>query len=280
MPHTVHHAYAGSEGTQGGRVAHHGRMRLPSQRDIPPMTEFRGRTFDARPATDDQSLNYPVRLVLPGMVTPVRKVWRRGAVLDQGPDGACVGHGWAAEASGTPARVDFATIDRYGDDPPAPLNVHGAAHWLYRAAQRVDQWPGEDYSGTSVLAGAKVMQSLGLMDGYRWAFTRLDMRDTLMTFGPVVIAIPWLDGMFDAPGGELTVEGDEVGWHCVLVNGIDPHLSIGGKPPREMVRVQNSWGTSFGVYGSAWVDMQALWALIEGRDGDVCVPVGRRLPSA
>lgn len=252
-------------------------MRLPSERTVPEVTEYRGRTLDARPSTDDESLNYPVRLVLPQLVEPRRRVWRRGAVLDQGPDGACVGHGWASELAGTPVRVKDWRNVRWPQPEEAPRNVHEAAFWIYHQAQRIDVWPGEDYSGTSVLAGAKVCQSLGLMDGYRWAFDKVDMRDTLIEHGPVVIAIPWLTGMFDfTPDGEVTVEGREAGWHCVLVNGYDPALRLGRNPAREMVRIQNSWGTGWARYGSAWVDFAALWALIEGADGDVCVPVGRR----
>lgn len=190
----------------------------------------------------------------------------------------CVGHGWAAELAGDPVRVNLgaASVKYPAGDRPDPFNVHGAAHWIYRAAQHLDEWEGVDYSGTSVLAGAKVCQSLGLMDGYRWARTKNDVRDTLITVGPVVIAIPWLTGMFEPVDGELLITGEEVGWHCVLVNGYDPALSLNGGPRREMARVLNSWGTSWGEYGSTWTDFGALWNLIEGAAGDVCVPVGRR----
>lgn len=232
-----------------------------------------GRTFDARPSRDPRNSDYPVRAVLPGPgVPPVRKMWRRGAVLDQGPDGQCVGHAWAAEAAGSPARVDFTRV------PGVGASVHEAARLMYAQAQQVDEWPGEDYSGTSVNAGAKVMRSLGLIGSYRWCFTAADLRDTLITTGPVVLAIPWLSGMFEtSPGGEVTVSGREVGWHAVLLNGYDPAASVDGKPPREMVRLQNSWGTGWAAYGSAWVAFDALWGLIDANDGDVCVPLDRRV---
>src|SRR4051812_20328252 len=83
---------------------------LPSQRDTPQTNVVNGRRFDAAPSKDDKSLDYPIRPLLAEFVRPVRTLWRRGAVLDQGQDGACVGHGWAAELAATPDRVDFSKV--------------------------------------------------------------------------------------------------------------------------------------------------------------------------
>jgi hypothetical protein len=35
------------------------------------------------------------------------------------------------------------------------------ARWLYHEAQKVDEWPGEDYEGTSVRAGLDVLRTRG-----------------------------------------------------------------------------------------------------------------------
>lgn len=87
---------------------------------------------------------------------------------DQGAEGACVGFAWSRAMS---------LLNRRRYDAP----------WLYGAAQRVDEWPGESYAGTSVRAAADVLATLGhravqggrvrdarVEDGiavYRWATT-------------------------------------------------------------------------------------------------------------
>jgi hypothetical protein len=247
---------------------------LPSQRDLRDTSEFKGRVFDVQPSRDDKSLSYPVRPLLATAVNPVRKVWRRGAVLDQGQEGACVGHGVVGELTSAPAPVRFADIALPAG---APRTQQGMAFWLYEQAKRIDEYPGTEYSGTSVNAGMKMARSLGLISGWRWGHTMLDLRDAIITAGPVVIAIPWFNGMYSAPGGELRVTGSFVGWHCLLVNGYDPALAMNGKGDREMYRLLNSWGTGWGNYGSAWMEASALSDLLIGWDGEIAVPLGRTL---
>lgn len=89
------------------------------------------------------------------------------AFYDQGVEGACVGFGISRYAS---------LMNR--------LRYDGFA--LYHEAQRIDEWPGENYSGTSVRAGLEVARTQGLwrvragtpsptpraadgIDVYRWA---------------------------------------------------------------------------------------------------------------
>lgn len=87
---------------------------------------------------------------------------------DQGQEGACVGFGCSRAMS---------LLNRVRYD----------GFWLYHEAQRNDDWPGEDYDGTSVRAGLEVLRTMGPMraraqlvssgDGiaeYRWA-TSVDM---------------------------------------------------------------------------------------------------------
>jgi len=84
---------------------------------------------------------------------------------DQGQEGACVGFGTARAQS---------LLNRTRYD----------AFWTYNEAKKIDEWPGEDYDGTSVRAGFEVERTLGLKrarsglvvqgDGiaaYRWATT-------------------------------------------------------------------------------------------------------------
>lgn len=249
----------------------------PSDLDSRDVTRHRGRVFDVQPSTDDRSLMYPVAAVLPRAIVPVRKVWARGQILDQGSEGACVGHGVTAELAGRPMPVDL-TIARVPDG--APHDPQAFAFWLYHQAQVVDEYPGEAYSGTSVNAGMKVARDAGFYDSYYWVDTRTEFRDALITLGPVVIAIPWSEGMYEAPRGELTASGDRVGWHCLLANGYDPALRWPtlAAAPREMVRLQNSWSTAWGRDGMSWITLDALWALLATPGADMAVAVGRHWP--
>jgi len=145
---------------------------------------------------------------------------------------------------------------------------------VYNAAKKVDEWDGEDYDGTSVLAGAKVMQSRGFFMEYRWAYTIDDLVLALSHQGPVVLGIEWRDNMYD-PDDDffLNIGGDTVGGHAILAYGVV--VDSEGKP--EYVLLHNSWGPSWGRYGNVKVriaDMERL--LLEG--GEACIPVGRRYP--
>jgi hypothetical protein len=146
---------------------------------------------------------------------------------------------------------------------------------VYRRAKRVDQWPGEAYSGTSVLAGAKVMARDGLISSYRWCFGPDDLRDSVVAEGPVVLGVPWYEGMYSAPAdGLVSVSGARVGGHCILLTGYDPALRVGDTEV-EGFRWRNSWGASYGDGGSAWISAAVLDALLAD-GGEACVPIGRR----
>lgn len=226
------------------------------------MTE---RTFDWRPRHDPRSRNYPIRSTF-GRQTPVSITWRTPKPLDQGREGACVGFGWTAEALTTPVAVDLTKLAASGIVEPNQF-----ARNLYRQAQTIDEWPGEDYSGTSVLAGAKVMQSLGLLKEYRWAFGIDDVALALATTGPVVLGIPWYSGMYEAPGGFLEVKGSIVGGHCILAHAYRlPGVIF---PDDAAIGLLNSWGPEWGNDGKAWIRQTDLAKLLT--NGEACVPFRR-----
>lgn len=165
-------------------------------------------------------------------------------------------------------------FDNYGED---------LARVIYRQAQQIDEWPGESYEGTSVLAGAKVVQASGFIGEYRWAFSVDDIIDTLCADardggGPVVIGIPWLDGMYETrPSGLVDVHGDVVGGHCLTVIGYHPNMLIRGERGKwEVVKWRNSWGPTYGKRGTGYVRVDDLEALLDSRFGaEACVPLAR-----
>jgi len=181
--------------------------------------------------------------------------YRSWHVLDQGQTPSCVGHGWRAWLDGAPV------MDKSG---PTALNI-------YYEAQKVDEWPGEGYEGTSVRAGAKVLFDLKYINEYVWAFDEPTIRKWLLSnSGGVVIGVNWYQNMFSPdPQGFLNVNGTLAGGHCLWVRGYNR--------PRDAYRLQNSWGTSWGQNGQAWLRSSDMARLI-AEEGEVCCGTEVRLP--
>ena len=134
---------------------------------------------------------------------------------------------------------------------------------LYRYCQTVDEWPGEAYSGTSVLAGAKVLQARGYLKEYRWAFGLDDLVLAVGYRGPAVLGIPWYESMYSAPNGRVAVSGRQVGGHCILARGVNVR--------EQWVLLRNSWGTRWGVGGDARISFDDLDRLLK-EGGEACIP--------
>ena len=218
---------------------------------------------------DPRSKDYPIRSMFGNKrIVPARKVWDEGAVLDQGSEGACVGFAWTGELLAEPAAPK---------EQPSAIYANRLASALYQDAKQVDEWPGEKYDGTSVLAGAKIMKERGLIGGYRWCFNIKDVRNAIIQEGPVVIGIPWFDGMYETdPGGIVKVSGDLVGGHAIVLTGYDPAFQVGSSR-EEYFRWRNSWGDDYGVDGSGWISRRNLEFLL-AQNGEACVPMERQVP--
>jgi hypothetical protein len=138
----------------------------------------------------------------------------------------------------------------------------------YKKAQKIDPWPGENYSGTSVLAGIKVCQKEGWFDSYRWAFGADEMLMGLSYDGPAVLGTKVYQGMAKpGPDGRMKLTGRKLGGHCWLWNQIDV---ANGR-----VWCVNSWGPSWGVGGRAFLTFHDLDRLLK-RGGEVAFMVGRK----
>lgn len=180
--------------------------------------------------------------------------------LDQGQEGACVGFGFAHEAA---AR---------------PVIVHGVdsdfARKIYFAAQKQDPWPGGAYpgafpfyEGTSVLAGAQVLQKAGAFQNYFWAKNELEMAIAVGYKGPVVIGVNWYEGMMRPDrDGYLRPTGRIVGGHCTLVMGI--------RLRDDTYIIHNSWGKDWGIDGRALIARKDMERLLS-EDGEACLPMRR-----
>jgi hypothetical protein len=223
--------------------------------------------FNWKPTFDERSKDFPIRAAIPARPVRRTKKWRNGVILDQGREGACVGFGWTAEALSTPVAVDLKQLKA-----DAPEDATAFAQAIYHRSKQIDPWEGEDYEGTSVLAGAKVMQELGLVKEYRWCFKIEDVIDALLTKGPVVLGIYWHESMYSAPEGILEVSGDIVGGHCITAVGFK--LAKDSATGEDTIILQNSWGYSWGTWGLAEIRVRDLKALLDN-DGEACVVTKR-----
>jgi len=210
------------------------------------------------PEFDEASKGYRIRALLSD-VPLVNRVWDLDRFLNQWETPECVGYGLTHEILSTPV----VPVDPY-------LIDSAYATMIYNRAQKVDEWPGEDYEGTSVLAGAKVLLSLGWYSEYRWGFGLQDALDTLSQWGPVVIGVNWYDGMDDTDSaGMIHATGSIRGGHAILVRAINVEA--------ETVMVHNSWGADWGWGGVAWMSWSDLGKLL-AEDGECLVPIIRTVP--
>lgn len=209
--------------------------------------------LDRRVQFDERSRAFPIRaLVSP---TPRSYTWSCEPVLDQGREGACVGFAWAHEVAARPV-VEAATND--------------LARAIYREAQTLDEWPGEGYSGTSVLAGAKVAMRRGYLTEYRWAFG-LDDLVLAVGRGPAILGINWHEGMFETDAeGYVRATGGVAGGHAILCRGVSLR--------NRRFLLHNSWGSSWGKNGTAWLSFDDARTLLAAQ-GEACVPVKRTRPA-
>lgn len=223
------------------------------------------RVLDYVPRLDDRNRGHRIRAsLLDGEVLAARpRFWVPGPVLDQGREGACVGFGCTAEALASPVRWK-PSMTWEGLSTTAASDA--AARDVYRRAKEIDEWEGVDYEGTSVRAGMLVGRERGWWTGFRWAFNMAELRAALEE-GPVVIGVDWTDGMYEAPRGVLSISGDVVGGHCILVTGYSPHMRA--------YRLRNSWGPDWGRNGSAYINAADLNSILFRAGGEAAVPIGR-----
>jgi hypothetical protein len=233
------------------------------------------RKLDRLVSFDERSRDYPIRALIDTTVTPRSYTWGCDIYNDQGQEGACVGFSWSHELAAKPKVIP--TDNAY-------------ALRIYHRAQQLDEWPGEDYDGSSVLAGAKAVQeiknslSLPLLGEYRWAFGTDDLIFAIGYKGPAVLGINWWTNMWEPqPDGFLHVDGEIAGGHAILCRGVrlvkkDTALpmTIGNVDRfKSYFLLHNSWGQGWGNGGTAKVRVQGMDKLLAD-SGEACIPVLRR----
>lgn len=221
------------------------------------------------PRHDPRSLAYGVRGRLIGSVAVQDHLWPAAPVLSQGTEGSCVGMAVATAANVAELVAVQHPTDVRADGTPVLL-TEADAHRLYARAQQLDDVPGADYAGTSVLAGMLAGREAGYWDEFLWAFGTRDVAQAVLQVGPVLIGVPWLSGMATpGPAGLLEVAGDDVGGHCLTVLGMRRERA--GRPGPWFV-LQNSYGPGWGDSGLGYLHHRDLARLLAGQ-GEAAVPV-------
>jgi hypothetical protein len=204
---------------------------------------------------DKRSRSFPIRQLILAAVKRRSYTWSCGIVLDQGNIGACTGFSVSHEAAARPVVVSGIT--------------NKVALAVYHRAQELDEWPGEDYEGSSVLGAIKAGKEKGWYKEYRWAFGEEDLALAVGYKGPAVLGINWTEGMMDPDkNGLIKATGSLQGGHAILCNG----YSI----KKGLYRLHNSWGSEWGINGECFLSEADMVKLLKDQ-GEACVPVVRSL---
>lgn len=223
-------------------------------------------TFDWVPRFDEKSKDFGVREILPKESIISSSSWSYGPQLDQGREGACVGFAFTHGLLAKPLPID---------PEPEIMPATKLAQSIYRNAQKIDEWPGHDYDGTSILAGAKIARRRGYIAEYRWCFTIEDIRDTILNVGPVVAGVLWNRHLsFPMHSGLVHLGSDLGNGHAILIDGYFPNMKF-GNVEHEVFRFKNSWGSSYGIGGSAFIKAADLKKLLDA-GGEFCVLISKQ----
>jgi hypothetical protein len=206
-----------------------------------------GRKFYPNPDAE----YYPMESRLQRLGKPQTTIWTPGPLLDQGVEGACVGHAMEGLLTATP-------------------NVHIGdpdAFEIYHQAQARDPWKDKEHSGTTVKAAAEYLHEIGLIEQYVWARTGHEIIRWISEHGPVVLGTMWFESMNEPNDlGFVKVIGEPVGGHAYLAYGYLAEL--------DAVLCRNSWGPFYGIKGDFYIKFSDLEVLLRSY-GEACAAIER-----
>lgn len=208
------------------------------------------RSFGRIHMPDDRDRNYAIR-AKSARKLPTQKHWSEGPPQYQYETPHCAGFTGSDWLACSPIRQWL--------DP----------HGLYSLAQCVDEWPGEDYEGTSVRAVAEVLDRLGFIKQYRWAFSIDAVISAVLTQGPVMFGSDWYEDMSEPDErGVIQVGGEIEGGHAYLLSGYSRRTNL--------FRIRNHW-KGWGVDGvsRAYIHADDVKQLLADQ-GEACLGIERK----
>lgn len=173
-------------------------------------------------------------------------------------------NGWWGDQKDTPHCVGYSWAHWLEDGPVEQFGIAPVIEpkLIYENAQKLDEWVGENYDGTSVRGGVKYLQKMGKVKNYYWGYNLQTLIDTVINVGPVVVGTNWYEKMFEPnKNGLIKIGGNIAGGHAYVINGVDLNKKI--------FRIKNSWGKKWGYFGSAFITFNDMSRLIK-EDGEIC----------
>jgi len=169
---------------------------------------------------------------------------------------------------------DTAALNSAGLDVADPVAAEKWAIGLYADATTRDQWhdytwPAQD-CGSSGLGVAKALRARGLIDQYGHATTAHELcRD--LQHGPVLMGVPWYSDWFEPVGASALLDdipnwaaSPVAGGHEVCITALeDVVFDKAGDLDyaRTILRIRNSWSTTFGDVGHFRMSLALYQAL-------------------
>lgn len=198
---------------------------------------------------------------------------RRAPIFDQADLGSCEGNAWAGLYCTDAADfVGQASVTANGST--TPVDEVFAVH-VYSLATTLDSVPGQyppTDTGSDAIGGAKAMQSLGLLASYSHAFS-VGAMQTALQHGPVTLGTVWYESMFDVDSSGFVIVQKASG----VAGGHQYVISAWDKVARKY-RIDQSWGTGWGLHGTAWFHEADITALLKA-GGDVTAPTWVTTPA-